>query len=285
MLNNKKKSSKPLSEKQLKLLQKQKMEKKFHNSKLYYFKIFGATSILLFILILFSYILNNNIFDSVPFIDYKVAGKSLYYFLFLVFVSLFIFNCVVFTLFNENHKSFKYTWSKNKYVTLALLFALIAETTKLVPLLQPYSLAWFFGTQICLIIHCFKLRKFKKHDLWYLLVFIAIVGVVYCLIYKQLNSLDNSIINLLTKILVPCYLALVSITCWRALMLFNSNNTTLVVAITLFYTSDLLVISSLVVNLESIISVIVWFTYLPAIFLISTSVSTFHKHVHTGYKL
>jgi len=188
-----------------------------------------------------------------------------------VLVSLTILIMVMFSIFYNGTSKANQTWKKSGLITLALSFCWVAETTKLVPYISTFSLAWFFGAHICLIIFCFKIRGFKKHDLFSGLLFLAIAICFYFTQWRKDYNTDQ-FLNILFKVGVPLYILLLTVSVWRASLLINSGQIVLMIAIIVFYISDLVVVATLSGGNDALDS-IVWFTYLPTLFLISVSQS------------
>jgi hypothetical protein len=75
---------------------------------------------------------------------------------------------------------------------------------------------------------------------------------------------------------VPVYLLILTLSLWKAVVLINKHEyIALVCGILLFYVSDYIVISGLIYDLPDAANNIIWFTYIPSLFLISiTNIQT-----------
>ncbi|MDR0752535.1 MAG: lysoplasmalogenase [Mycoplasmataceae bacterium] len=173
-----------------------------------------------------------------------------------------------FSIFGNGIKLWKQEFKNNFLIFLAIIFCTLSESAKLIPNIGIYWVIFFFGTHICLGLFFLKLRPFKKTDT-ILLSFLLIVGIFFYISLFQYFHNDSQ--GILLKIGVPFYLLVLIFSLWRVLLCYeNPKALYIIIGVVLFHISDYIVITTLVANNnEDPLSMIVWLTYIIAIWLIS----------------
>jgi len=173
---------------------------------------------------------------------------------------------------------------KTKFISYALLFAMLAETINAADL--DFGLLFFVVTHILLtIFHTKKTLDLKRvkvaeNDIEWLqkyqqlqrnsgIVFFILFMVisVYIIINLHVHSLEYELV-------VPIYLFILSIMAWRSICTYGEEQSgRIILGSILFYICDVFILLELTApnfdNPPLYMLVISWLTYLPALFLLS----------------
>ena len=171
---------------------------------------------------------------------------------------------------------------KTRFITAALLFAMLAETINACNL--DYGLLFFAVTHTFLtIFHWKKTEKLARADtdsanhekrkkLEYG-SFAAVAGLYVIITVLILVNLHEH--NLEYMLVVPLYMLLLSLMAWRSICTYGEPQSgRIILGSLLFYACDVLILTELTApdfaNPPLILLVLSWVTYLPALFLLST---------------
>ena len=171
---------------------------------------------------------------------------------------------------------------KTHFITVALLFAMLAETINACNL--DYGLLFFAVTHTFLTVFHWKktLRlarsdksnvsqiKRKKLEYGSFAVVAALYVIITALILINLHEYSLEYI-----LVVPIYLLLLSLMAWRSICTYGETESgRIILGSLLFYACDVLILAELTApdfsNPPLLLLILSWVTYLPALFLLST---------------
>ena len=171
---------------------------------------------------------------------------------------------------------------KTRFITAALLFAMLAETINACNL--DYGLLFFAVTHTFLtVFHWKKTNKLarsetsnasrtkrKKLEYGSLAVVAALYVIITALILINLHEYTLEYI-----LVVPLYLLLLSLMAWRSICTYGETQSgRIIMGSLLFYACDVFILIELTApdfsNPPLLLLILSWVTYLPALFLLST---------------
>lgn len=235
----------------------------------------------MFIVVIKSLILPNSPEEIKENQTFLILNYAVFVFVVLVLLGMFFYHFFMCRYLNLDKKL--------RLVSLAVFFCALSEAIK-IPLTianvsTVYAFIPFFLTHIFISIYSIKLAKFKKSELLSALPFIIAAGVFiacFILFYQPLPNEPKDALFMIEEVFICVYIFLLFFTLWRVTitLVFEKQLLFFFLGYVLFFTSDLIVISSILIGDSQIITCFIWITYLSANFLFSTcgtSSFTFNK--------
>jgi hypothetical protein len=132
-----------------------------------------------------------------------------------------------------------------------------------------FGLLFFAVTHVCLVTYHFNNSKWRKSDVWSLLVFIGLYVVVVGALEVNLHTT-----NLEYILVIPLYMLILSLMGWRSVCTWgNEGCGRIILGSLLFYLCDVFILAELCfpnfTNPPLILLILSWVCYIPSLFFLS----------------